>query len=80
MSRAFDTISRQLLVDELKNIIDQDSWRLALSLLEKTTQQARIGRALVTPFETNIGTPQGDSLSPVLFVVVVELVLIVCAT
>jgi hypothetical protein len=73
MSRAFDTISRQLLIDELKNIIDQDSWRLALSLLERTTLQARIGRALSTPFETNIGTPQGDSLSPVLFIIYLEL-------
>jgi hypothetical protein len=73
MNRTFDTISRQLLVDELKNIIDQDSWRLALSLLERTTLQARIGRALSTPFETNIGTTQGDSLSPVLFVIYLEL-------
>ena len=34
-------------------------------LLTQTTLQAPIGNA--SAFETNIGTPQGDSLSPILF-------------
>ncbi|RMX61984.1 hypothetical protein KXD40_004248 [Peronospora effusa] len=28
----------------------------------------RLGNRLLSPFESNTGTPQGDSLSPVLFV------------
>jgi hypothetical protein len=42
-------------------------------LLDKTTLQAKIERALSKPFDTNLGAPQGDSLSPVLFVIYLEL-------
>jgi len=73
MSRAFDTINRSKLLNELHNIIDADSWRLVYSLLDKTTLQAKIGHALSAPIETNIGAPQGDSLSPVLFTIYLEL-------
>lgn len=73
MSRAFDTINRIDLMDELKTIIDTDSWRMVYSLLENTDLQARIGRALSDPVETNIGAPQGDALSPVLFIIYLEL-------
>ena len=36
-------------------------------LLTQTTLQAPIGNVKASAFETNIGTPQGDSLSPILF-------------
>jgi exonuclease III len=73
MSRAFDTLDRQMLLDELHAIIDEDSCRMVHILLDKTTLQAKIGRALSEPFETNLGAPQGDSLSPVLFIIYLEL-------
>ncbi len=73
MSRAFDTIDRLLLLAELRTIIDEDSWRIVVALLDHTTLQAKIKNALSEPFETNIGAPQGDSLSPVLFTIYLEL-------
>jgi hypothetical protein len=73
MSRAFDTLERQLLINGLREIIDEDSLRMVHVLLDKTNLQAKIERALSDPFDTNLGAPQGDSLSPVLFVVYLEL-------
>jgi len=73
MSRAFDTINREKLMSELENIFDEDCLRLIQVLLEKTTLQARIKNALSQPFNTTIGAPQGDSLSPVLFTIYLEL-------
>ncbi len=73
MSRAFDTLKRQMLLEDLRQIIDEDSWRLVFVLLDKTTLQAKVGRALSEPFDTNLGAPQGDSLSPVLFIIYLEL-------
>jgi hypothetical protein len=73
MSRAFDTLERQRMHDGLKTIIDEDSLRMVHTLLDKTSLQAKIGTALSTPFDTNIGAPQGDCLSPVLFTIYLEL-------
>jgi len=60
-------------MSELENIVDEDCWRLIQVLLEKTTLQARIKNALSQPFNSTIGAPQGDSLSPVLFTIYLEL-------
>ena len=73
MSRAFDTLERQKMLDGLQSIIDEDSLRMVYTLLDKTTLQAKLGTALSKPFDTNIGAPQGDSLSPVMFTVYLEL-------
>ena len=73
MSRAFDTIDRNRLIDELRAIIDEDSWRMVAQLLANTTLEVKLRTALSNPFKTNIGAPQGDSLSPVLFIVYLEL-------
>ncbi len=43
------------------------------ALLDKTNLQAKIERTLSEPFYTNLGAPQGDSLSPVLFIIYLEL-------
>lgn len=73
MSSAFDTVNRSILLTGLENIIDSDCLRMVHTLVDNTTLQARVGRALSEPFTTNIGVPQGDSLSPVLFVIYLEL-------
>ena len=73
MSRAFDTIDRALLLAELRAIVDEDSWRIIRALLSDTKLEAKLQSALSQPFKTNIGAPQGDSLSPVLFVIYLEL-------
>jgi hypothetical protein len=75
MSRAFDTIIREKLLAETKSIFEEDEWRIIEKLLVKTTLQAKINNILSDPFETTIGAPQGDSLSPVIFTVYLELAL-----
>ena len=76
MSAAFDTIDRQILLDILERIVEEDELRIIRFLLSDTAINTRInGATKERPFESNIGTPQGDSLSPVLFSIYLENVL-----
>ncbi|GFR69344.1 endonuclease-reverse transcriptase [Elysia marginata] len=73
MSAAFDTIDRTLLLKTLREIINEDELRIVQFLLSKTTLDVKInGTSTTQLFTTNVGTPQGDSLSPVLFIVYLE--------
>ncbi|RQM10964.1 hypothetical protein DD237_008436 [Peronospora effusa] len=72
LSRAFDTVNRDKLLSVLKPLLDDDEIRLIRLLLRKTMLSLRLGSRLFSPLESNTGTPQGDSLSPVLFVVYLE--------
>ena len=70
MSAAFDTIDRAMLLNILETIIEEDELRLVRFLLSNTCLNIRIGGTKEEKkFTSNIGTPQGDSLSPILFVV-----------
>ena len=73
MSAAFDTIDRRELLTILKEILNDDEVRIIQYLLSETKLNVRIdGNNTERPFISNIGTPQGDSLSPVLFIVYLE--------
>ena len=73
MSAAFDTVDRQKLLDILKNIVDEDELRIIRFLLSNTNINIKInGASKQMPFKSNIGVPQGDGLSPVLFTVYLE--------
>ena len=73
MSSAFDTINRELLLNILENIINEDELRLIRFLLSDTHISLKIkGVTIEQPFLSNVGTPQGDSLSPVLFILYLE--------
>ena len=73
MSAAFDTIDRATLLDILETIIEEDELRLVRFLLSNTCLNIRIGgNKEEKKFTSNIGTPQGDSLSPILYVVYLE--------
>ena len=70
MSAAFDTIDRTTLLNILETIIEEDELRLVRFLLSNTCLNIRIGGTKEEKkFTSNIGTPQGDSLSPILIVV-----------
>ncbi|GFR73142.1 very-long-chain enoyl-CoA reductase [Elysia marginata] len=72
MSAAFDTIDRTLLLKTLREIINEDELRIVQFLLSKTTLKLDVninGTNTTQLFTTNVGTPQGDSLSPVLFII-----------
>ena len=70
MSAAFDTIDRYVLLQILKNIVEEDKLSLIQFLLSNTHINIRINNADInTPFTSNVGTPQGDGRSPVLFTI-----------
>ncbi|OQR83398.1 hypothetical protein ACHHYP_14761, partial [Achlya hypogyna] len=69
LSRAFDTIDRSKLLLVLEDILTNDEVRLVRTLLASTTLKIRLGHKTHQAFTTNIGTPHGNALSPVLFVV-----------
>ena len=67
MSAAFDTINKRHLLNKVKSTVDNDDRRLIQFLLSGTFIDTRInGTSTSKPFTSNGGTPQGDSLSPVL--------------
>ncbi|GFS18483.1 very-long-chain enoyl-CoA reductase [Elysia marginata] len=73
MSSAFDTIDRHLLLNILKNIIREDEQSTMRYLLSNTELSIKLkGSSQIESFKSNIGTPQGDSRSPVLFIVYIE--------
>ena len=67
MNSAFDTIRREQLVDIVKNFLDEDGVRMIQFLLSNTNLDVRINNAEREPFSSNMGSPQGDALSDVLF-------------
>ena len=73
MSAAFDTINRNKLLIILSDIVNDDELRIIRFLLGNTVINMKINRATwQCCFTANTGTPQGDGLSPVLFIVHLE--------
>ena len=73
MSAAFDTVDRQKLLNILESIVDEDELRMIRFLLSNTTINIKVNGATEQhPFLSNIGIPQGDGLSPVLFIIYLE--------
>ena len=72
MSSAFDTIDRNKLVQILETFLDEDEVRMVRRLLSKTTLEVRVKGAKSEPFESNIGSPQGGSVSGPLFEIYFE--------
>ena len=69
----YDTIDRNQLLNIIATIVNEDELRIIRFLLSNTKIKTRINGATKTnTFISNVGTPQGDSLSPVLFVVYLE--------
>ena len=75
LSRAFDTIRRDKLIDTLKTFIGESELRMIRLLLADTSLEPRLSTGDCHAFATSIGAPQGDSLSPVLFTVYLEVAL-----
>ncbi|GFR93788.1 very-long-chain enoyl-CoA reductase [Elysia marginata] len=73
MSAAFDTINRETLLKILEDIVNEDEHRIIRFLPSNTIINTKIiGATEKKPFFSNVGTPQGDSLSPVLFTIYLE--------
>ena len=75
MSKAFDCINRTMLLDTLRHIIEPSEHQMITSILTDTNLTARIANTYGEKFETTIGVPQGDALSPhspILFTIYLE--------
>lgn len=73
MSAAFDTINRAKLLEIYEEIANEDENRLVKTLLTNTTLQIQIpGHDAPVPFNSNVGSPQGDGVSGINFDVYLE--------
>ena len=75
MSKAFDCLDREFILSTAQELLEEDEMRILLYLLSNTTLTAIIGGQEGEKFYTTIGTPQGDSLSPLLFILYLEAVM-----
>ena len=62
-SKAFDTIRRPQLIQDLGKILDNNELHMFYILLYKMQYKVQVGNARGEPFENNIGAPQGDCAS-----------------
>ena len=74
LSKAFDCIDRGKLIQvlEQQQIASEDELRLIQYLISDTKLQVKLGQTYGEKFQTVIGTPQGDALSPMLFLIYLE--------
>ena len=68
MSKAFDTVNRNKLMEYLNNILSPGEMRLIYLLISGVKLKVRIGKELGDSIQTNIGVVQGDCLSAILFI------------
>ena len=68
MSKAFDTIKRDLLIEDLKEVLNNDEIHLVALLLENVELCVKLENLLGSAFKTNIGSPQGDGASALFFI------------
>ena len=67
MSKAFDTVKRATLMKDLKYILEEDELHMIYGLINNVKLRVRCQNDTGNIIKTNIGIPQGDCLSPVLF-------------
>ena len=67
MSSAFDTIYRGDLFKIAEEFLDEDDLQILSTLLAVTTLEVKVENVQDTTFDSNTGSPQGDSISGPLF-------------
>lgn len=70
LSRAFDRVVRARLLHSVASTpgVTEDDTRMVRLLLTDSKLRVRVANTLSSPFDGNMGTPQGDGLSPFLFI------------
>ena len=68
MSKAFDTIQRGTLIEDLSKILDSDELHLVTLLLREVKLIVQLNNTQGEPFTTNMGSPQGDCASALFFI------------
>jgi exonuclease III len=74
MSKAFDSLDRQILLNifESEKLADNDSLRILRYLISEINLQVKVKDILSENFTSTIGSPQGDALSATAFTVYLE--------
>ena len=62
MSKAFDTVNRDILINELNNTLNRDELNI-IKIMLNTELEVRCGNYTSSFFKTDTGVPQGDGLS-----------------
>ena len=68
MSRAFDTIDRASVLNNLKEVLEPDEIHLISLLIKDVILSVKCDNYIGREFTTNIGSPQGDCASPLIFI------------
>ena len=63
MSKAFDTIKRETLFNDLQKYLNYDELQIVRVLLDNVKYSVKLENEIGEPFTTNIGSPQGDGIS-----------------
>ena len=69
MSKAFDTIERNALTEDLKEILENDKLHQIKIWQKDVEYRVRLEGKIGESFLTNIGSPQGDGASALLFII-----------
>ena len=69
MNKAVKTLSKRSDLIEILIILDEDEIHLMKNLPEDVSLMVRIGRETGKEMSMNVGVPQSDCLSPVLFII-----------
>ena len=68
MSKAFDTVNRKILLEEMQEILDDDEMHLVSILTNRPRIQVKIGNSTGDIFDTLVGIMQSDILNAILFI------------
>ena len=68
IGKAFDRVERGTLLNDLKSILEQDELHLVKILIKDVMLAVKVNNEKGKEFKTNIGVPQGDCLSPIMFI------------
>ena len=68
MSKAFDTVSRKKLLNDLKNLLNQDEYHMLSILILDVKLRVKVGDHEGEEIITEVGIAQGDCLSAILFI------------
>ena len=75
LEKAFDTVSREMVMATLRWLgVPEAEVRMVEATYELTNGRVIIGAGMSEQFSLNIGLRQGSALSPLLFIVVMELI------
>lgn len=68
MSKAFATVNRKILLEELQDILNQDEMYLVSLLTNRPKIRLKVGNTIRKTFDRLVGIMQGDVLFALLFI------------